>query len=288
LFFPRFSESTPSHGFTECYDQSLQEEPFGQGAALEAQVGLPQGSHGPLQGPLGEPFCLGGEFPEIIWVGDPYLLFDLLRPAAVRLDLFRYEEVAELPGDHPQDLQGGLPAFPYPLQGTEGPLEITFPDGLGELEDGGGPHLGHHPFHILQLYALPLTDIEGGLGELMVEPLEVPADGLLYIPHGIGGNLLTQLAGDGTDPTWHLFEGGVLETKGTVFGLFEELRRHPFRDKDQGGGGGGRLQIGDEGAQVALAVVMGPLDQDYPALGHAGEGVAGGDDLRRPDLVRIV
>jgi len=231
---------------------------------------------------------LGGEFPEIIWVGDPYLLFDLLRPAAIGLDLFRYEEVAELPGDHPQDLQGGLTAFPYPLQGPEGPLEIPFPNGLGELEDGSGPHLGHQPFHILQLYTGLLTDIEGGLGEFMGKPLEVSADGLLYIPHGLGGNVLAQLPGDGVDPAWYLFEGGVLELKGAVFGLFEEFRRHPFRDKDQGGGGGGGPQIGDEGAQVALAVVMGPLDLDYSALGYAGEGVAGGDDLRRPDLVRIV
>jgi hypothetical protein len=33
---------------------------------------------------------------------------------------------------------------------------------------------------------------------------------------------------------------------------------------------------------------MSTFDQDYPALGHAGEGIAGIDDLRRPSLVRIV
>ena len=48
------------------------------------------------------------------------------------------------------------------------------------------------------------------------------------------------------------------------------------------------MQIRDEGLEVARAVVMGPLDEDDPARGQAGEGIAGIDDLRWPSLVSII
>jgi hypothetical protein len=48
------------------------------------------------------------------------------------------------------------------------------------------------------------------------------------------------------------------------------------------------MQVGDEGAQIRLAVLISVLDQDYPALGHTGEGVAGIDNLRWPSLAGII
>ena len=48
------------------------------------------------------------------------------------------------------------------------------------------------------------------------------------------------------------------------------------------------MQVGYERLQVALAVSMNAIDQDYPALGHAGEGVAGVNDLWWRGLIRII
>jgi len=76
--------------------------------------------------------------------------------------------------------------------------------------------------------------------------------------------------------------------EGTIFYLSQEIRRHLFGDEDQRGCGGGGLEVSAEGVQIAFAVLMSALDEDYPALGHAGKGVAGIDDLRWPSLARII
>jgi hypothetical protein len=48
------------------------------------------------------------------------------------------------------------------------------------------------------------------------------------------------------------------------------------------------LQIRAEGLQLAFAVLMCFLDEDNPALGHAGQSVTGIDDLRGRGLTCII